>query len=156
MLDDVLRRFLFAGMATAKLNKEKLKKMMSQKDEAPITLRKRWKMDSSSKKVGEDKGLPPSQAQESSLPDPASAPSVKVVEVPSAPSSSRAVKKAPTLSKDASLALRRARSVVMKEDVEEYNKLNTDVVKRAFAHSLMKVGCFSLFLIFNCAFVLLF
>ena len=46
--------------------------------------------------------------------------------------------------KDASLALRRAKSVVTKEDVEEYDKLNTDVVKRALAHSLMKVGCFSL------------
>ncbi len=31
-------KILFTGMATAKLNKEKLKKMMSQKDEAPISL----------------------------------------------------------------------------------------------------------------------
>ena len=46
--------------------------------------------------------------------------------------------------KDASLALRTAKSVVTKEDVKEYDKLNTNVVKRALAHSLMKVGCFSL------------
>ena len=62
------------------------------------------------------------------------------MEVPSAPSSSRSVEKVPTLLKDASLALRRAKSVVMKEDVDEYAKLNTDVIKRALAHSLMKVG----------------
>ena len=88
------RRFekiLFAGMATAKLNKEKLKKMMSQKDEAPISLGKRWKTDSSSKKVVDERNLPPSQAHEPSLPDPTPAPSVEVVEVPSTPSSNRPV-----------------------------------------------------------------
>ena len=55
------------------------------------------------------------------------------------PSSSRVVKKAPTLALDASLALRRAKSVVTKEDMDDYAKLNTDVVKRALAHSLMRV-----------------
>jgi hypothetical protein len=138
-------KILFAGMATAKLNKEKLKKMMSQKDEAPISLGKRWKTDSSSKKVVDERDLPPSQPQEPSLPDPAPTPSVEVVEIPNAPSSSRPVEKAPTMPKDASLALRRAKSVVTKEDVGEYDKLNTDVVKRALAHSLMKVGFFSFF-----------
>jgi hypothetical protein len=143
-------------MATAKLNKEKLKKMMSQKDEAPISLRKRRKTDSSSKKVVEERGPPPPKAQELSLLEPAPAPSVELMEIPSALSSSKAVEKPPTLPKDPSLALRRAKSVVTKEDVEDYNKLNTDVVKRALAHSLMKVGCFSLLLIFNCVSVLLF
>ena len=141
------RRFekiLFAGMATAKLNKEKLKKMMSHKDEAPISLGKRWKTDSSSKKVVDERSLPPSQPQEPSLPDPAPSLLVEVVEIPSAPSSSRLVEQAPTMPKDASLALRRAKSIVTKEDVGEYDKLNIDVVKRALAHSLMKVGCFSL------------
>ena len=33
--------------------------------------------------------------------------------------------------------------MVTKEDVDEYAKLNTDVVKRALAHSLTKVSCFS-------------
>uniref|UniRef100_A0A2N9F0B4 Uncharacterized protein n=1 Tax=Fagus sylvatica TaxID=28930 RepID=A0A2N9F0B4_FAGSY len=125
-------------MAIAKLNKEKLKKMMSQKDEAPISLGKRRKTDSSSKKVVDERNLPPSQAHEPSLPDPTPTLSVKVVEVPSSPSSSRLVEKAPTMPKDASLALRRAKSIVMKEDVGEYDKLNTDIVKRALAHSLMK------------------
>jgi hypothetical protein len=46
-------------MATAKLNKEKLKKMMSQQDEAPITLGKRQKTNSSSKKVVDEANLPP-------------------------------------------------------------------------------------------------
>ena len=48
-------------MATAKLNKEKLIKMMSQQDEAPITLGKRRKTDSSSKKVVDEESLPPPQ-----------------------------------------------------------------------------------------------
>ena len=55
------------------------------------------------------------------------------------PSSNRVVEKAPTLALDASLALRRAKSVVTKEDMNDYAKLNTDVIKRALAHSLMKV-----------------
>ena len=104
----------------------------------------------------DERNLPPSQAHEPSLPDPTPAPSVEVVEVPSAPSSSRPVEKAPTMPKDAFLALRRAKSVVTKEDVGEYDKLNTDIVKIAFAHSLMKVGCFSLLFISDCAFVLSF
>ena len=58
--------------------------------------------------------------------------------------------------KDASLSLRRAKFVVTKEDIGEYDKLNTDVVKRALAQSLMKVGCFSLLFISDCAFVLSF
>ena len=45
----------------AKLNKEKLKKMMSQKDEASISLGKRRKTDSSSKKGVDERSLPPSQ-----------------------------------------------------------------------------------------------
>ena len=50
---------LFAGIATAKLNREKLKKMMSQQDEAPLTLGKRRKTNSSSKKVVEEANPPP-------------------------------------------------------------------------------------------------
>ncbi len=68
------------------------------------------------------------------------------MEPPSAPSSSKAVENATTLPKDTSLALRRAKSVVTKENLDEYGKLNTDVVKRALAYSLMKVGVY-LFLI---------
>jgi hypothetical protein len=63
--------FFIAGMATAKLNKEKLKKMMSQQDEAPLTLVKRWKTDSLSKKVVDETSLRPPPAQKPSLPDPA-------------------------------------------------------------------------------------
>ena len=51
--------FCFVGMATAKLNREKLKKMMSQQDEAPLTLGKKRKTDSSSKKVTDERSLPP-------------------------------------------------------------------------------------------------
>ena len=59
------------------------------------------------------------------------------------------MEKVPTLPKDASLASRRAKSVVTKDDNGEYEKVNTDVVKMAAVHSLMKVGClvFSFFLI---------
>ena len=142
-------------MATAKLNKEILKKMMSQKDEASISLRKRRKTNSSSKKVVEERGPPPPKAQKPSLPEPAPAPSIELVEIPSAPSSSKAVEKVPTFPKDPSLALRQAKSVVTKDDVDKYAKLNTDIVKRAFAHSLMRVGFLSLLLTPKCVFVLL-
>ena len=64
---------------------------------------------------------------------------MEVVEPASVPSSSKATDKPPTLPKDASLALRRAKTVVMKEDMDEYGRLNIDVVKRALAHSMMKV-----------------
>uniref|UniRef100_A0A2N9J012 Uncharacterized protein n=1 Tax=Fagus sylvatica TaxID=28930 RepID=A0A2N9J012_FAGSY len=64
--------------------------------------------------------------------------SVEVVEFPTAPSSSRLVEKVPMLPRDAFLASRRAKSVVTKDDVREYDKVNTDVVKVAGVHSLMK------------------
>jgi hypothetical protein len=130
-------------MATAKLNKEKLKKMMSQQDEAPITLGKRWKMDSFSKKVVDEANLPPPQVQKMTVPEPAPASSVEVVEVSATPSSSRPLEKVPTLPRDPPLALKRAKSVVLKDDVGEYDKVNTDVVNMAAVHSLMKVGFLS-------------
>jgi hypothetical protein len=105
-------------MATAKLNKEKLKKMMGQKDEVSISLGNRRKTDLSSKKVAEESGAPLPKAQEPTLSEPTPASSVELVEVPSASSSSKVVEKAPTLPKNASLALRRAKSVVTKEDVD--------------------------------------
>uniref|UniRef100_A0A2N9IU10 Uncharacterized protein n=1 Tax=Fagus sylvatica TaxID=28930 RepID=A0A2N9IU10_FAGSY len=75
-------------MATAKLNREKLRKMMSQQDEAPLTLGKKRKTESSS------------------------------------------MEKVPTLPRDASLASRRGQdSVVTKDDIGEYDKVNTDVIK---------------------------
>uniref|UniRef100_A0A2N9G2C9 Uncharacterized protein n=1 Tax=Fagus sylvatica TaxID=28930 RepID=A0A2N9G2C9_FAGSY len=127
-------------MATAKLNREKLKKMMSQQDEAPLTLGKKRKTDSSSKKVTDERSLPPPPlpVQKPSLPNSASMSSVEVIEVPSAPLSSRPVEKVPTFPRDASLASRRAKSVVTKDDVGEYEKVNTDVIKVAGVHSLMK------------------
>ena len=66
-----------------------------------------------------------------------------MVEVPTAPLSSRPLEKVPTLPRDASLASRRAKSVVMKDDIGEYDKVNTDVMKVAAVHSLMKVGFLS-------------
>jgi hypothetical protein len=135
--------FCFVGMATAKLNREKLRKMMSQQDEAPLTLGKKRKTDSLSKKVMDERSLPlPPPAPKPSISEPVSAPSVEVIEVPSAPSSSKSVEKVPTLPRDASLASRRAKTVVTKDDVSEYDKVNTDVVKVAGVHSLMKVWSF--------------
>ncbi len=127
-------------MATAKLNREKLKKMISQQEEAPLTLGKKRKTDSSSKKVVDERSLPlPPPAPKPSVAEPVSAPSVEVIEIPSAPSSSMTIEKAPTLPRDASLASRRAKTVVTKDDVNEYEKVNTDVIKVAGVHSLMKV-----------------
>uniref|UniRef100_A0A2N9HWH4 Uncharacterized protein n=1 Tax=Fagus sylvatica TaxID=28930 RepID=A0A2N9HWH4_FAGSY len=125
-------------MATAKLNKEKLMKMMSQQEEVPLTLGKRRKTGSSSKKVVDEASLPPPPIQKTTAPAPVPASSVEVVEVPTEPSSSKSVEKVSTLPRDASLASRRAKTVVMKEDIREYDKVNTDVVKVAGVHSLMK------------------
>uniref|UniRef100_A0A2N9EJ31 Uncharacterized protein n=1 Tax=Fagus sylvatica TaxID=28930 RepID=A0A2N9EJ31_FAGSY len=89
---------LAAGMATAKLNKEKLKRMMEQKDVVPINLWKKRRGDTTSKPSSDEVTVRP--------PTKESAPIVQ--------------------------------SMVTKEDVDEYAKLNTDVVKRALAHSLTK------------------
>ena len=142
----IISSFCFVGMATAKLNREKLKKMMiSQQDEAPLTLTKKRKIDSSSKKVADEKTLPPPPpAPKPSLPDLAPTPSVDIIEIPAEPSSSRVLEKAPTLPRDASLASRRAKTVVTKDDIGEYDKVNTNVVKVAGVHSLMKVWSFYL------------
>uniref|UniRef100_A0A2N9F9M7 Tf2-1-like SH3-like domain-containing protein n=1 Tax=Fagus sylvatica TaxID=28930 RepID=A0A2N9F9M7_FAGSY len=125
-------------MATTKVNKDKLKRMMGQKDALSINLGKRRKQDSASKQVSEEVEVRPSMPQEPILPEQAPVSSVEVVEPASVPSSSKATDKPPTLPKDASLALHRAKTVVMKEDMDEYGRLNTDVVKRALAHSMMK------------------
>uniref|UniRef100_A0A2N9FXG2 Uncharacterized protein n=1 Tax=Fagus sylvatica TaxID=28930 RepID=A0A2N9FXG2_FAGSY len=127
-------------MATAKLNREKLKKMMmSQQDEAPLVIGKKRKADSSSKKATDERSLPPPlPVQKPSVPEPVPTSPVEVVEISAEPSSSRSLERVPTLTRDASLACRRAKSVVTKDDVDEYEKVNTDVVKVAGVHSLMK------------------
>uniref|UniRef100_A0A2N9IPB6 Uncharacterized protein n=1 Tax=Fagus sylvatica TaxID=28930 RepID=A0A2N9IPB6_FAGSY len=127
-------------MATAKLNREKLKKMMSQQDEAPLTIGRKRKVDTSSKKTTDERSLlpPPPPAPKPSNPEPVQTSSVEVVEIPAEPSSSRFVEKVPTLPRDASLACRRAKSAVTKDDLGEYDKVNTDVIKVAGVHSLMK------------------
>uniref|UniRef100_A0A2N9G998 Uncharacterized protein n=1 Tax=Fagus sylvatica TaxID=28930 RepID=A0A2N9G998_FAGSY len=127
-------------MATAKLNREKLKKMMmTQQEEAPLVIGKKRKADTSSKKATEERILPPPPSvQKPSIPEPVPTSSIEVVEITAEPSSSRPVEKVPTLPRDASLACRRAKSVVTKDDVDEYEKVNTDVVKVAGVHSLMK------------------
>uniref|UniRef100_A0A2N9F733 Uncharacterized protein n=1 Tax=Fagus sylvatica TaxID=28930 RepID=A0A2N9F733_FAGSY len=127
-------------MATAKLNREKLKKMMmSQQDEAPLVIGKKRKVDSSSKRAIDERSLPPPPpVQKPSAPEPVPTSPVEVVEISAEPSSSRSLEKVPTLPRDASLACRRAKSVVTKDDVGEYDKVNTDVVKVASVHSLIK------------------
>ena len=127
-------------MATAKLNREKLKKMMSQTDEAPLTIGKKRKADTLKKTLDERILLPPPPpAPKPSVPEPVQTSSVEVVKISAEPSSSRFMEKVPTLPRDASLACRRAKSVVTKDDLNEYDKVNTDVIKVAGVHSLMKV-----------------
>ena len=128
-------------MATAKLNREKLRKMMSQQEEAPLTIGRKRKAEPSSKKTTDERSVPPPPppAPKPLVPEPVPASSVEVVEIPSEPSSSRFIEKAPTLPRDASLACRRAKSAVTKDDLAEYDKVNTDVIKVAGIHSLMKV-----------------
>jgi hypothetical protein len=133
--------FCLVGMATAKLNREKLKKMMmTQQEEAPLVIGKKRKADASSKKVTDERNLPPPPpAPKPSAPEPVPTSSVEVVEIPAEPSSGRFVEKPPTLPRDASLACRRAKAAVTKDDLAEYDKVNTDVIKVAGVHSLMKV-----------------
>ena len=71
-------------MATAKLNREKLKKMMmSQQDEAPLVIGKKKKANSSSKKATDERSLPPPPlVQKPSALEPAPMPSVDVIEIP--------------------------------------------------------------------------
>ena len=127
-------------MATAKLNREKLKKMMSQTDEAPLTIGKKRKADTSKKTMDERILLPPPPpAPKPSVPEPVQTSSVEVVEISAEPLSSRFMEKVPTLPRDASLACRRAKSAVTKDDLGEYDKVNIDVIKVAGVHSLMKV-----------------
>ena len=76
------------------------------------------------------------------VPEPVVTSSVEIVEVATAPSSSQPVEKVPTLPRDVSLASRRAKSVVTKDNIGEYDKVNTDIVKLAGVHSLMKVWSF--------------
>ena len=128
-------------MATAKLNREKLQKMMSQTDEAPLTIGKKRKADTSSKKMTNERIPlpPPPPAPKPSIPEPVQTSSVEVVEISAEPSSSRFMEKVPTLPRDTSLACRRAKSAVTKDDLGEYDKVNIDVIKVAGVHSLMKV-----------------
>jgi hypothetical protein len=82
---------------------------------------------------------PPPPAPKSSAPEPVPTSSIEVVEIPAEPSSSRPVEKMPTLPRDAYLACRKAKAAVTKDDLGEYDKVNTDVIKVAGVHSLMKV-----------------
>ena len=149
-MNDVLKDFalfLAVGMATAKLNKDKLKRMMEHKDAMLINLGKKHRGDSASKPSSDEVVVRPPVIPESAPVVQVPTTSVEVIEPTEIPLSSRVVDKPPTLALDPSLALRRAKLAVTKEDMDEYGKLNTDVVKRALTHSLMKVSC-SLFLYF--------
>ena len=106
-----------------------------------MTIGRKRKAETSFKKTTDERSLPPPPppAPKPYVPEPVPASSVEVVEIPAEPSSSRFVEKAPTLPRDASLACRRAKSAVTKDDLAEYDKVNTDVIKVAGVHSLMKV-----------------
>jgi hypothetical protein len=66
--------------------------------------------------------------------------SVEIVELVSFPSSSKGPESISTLRHDASLVMCHAKSVVAKEDMEEYSKMNTNGVKKFLVNSLMKVS----------------
>jgi hypothetical protein len=102
----VVSSWCFVGMATAKLNREKLKKMMmSQQDKAPLVIGKKRKADSSSKRATDERSLPPPPpVQKPSVPEPVPTSPVEVVEISAEPSSSRSLEKVPTLPRDASLS----------------------------------------------------
>ena len=93
-------------MTTAKLNKDKLKRMMEQKDTVSINLRKKCKGDSAPKSVSEEVPVCLLAIQEPIPTVQAPTTLVEVIEPMEVPSSSKVVDKAPTLALDASLALR--------------------------------------------------
>ena len=107
-MNDVLKDFalfLAVGMATAKLNKDKLKRMMEQKDAVPINLGKKRRGDSASKPVSDEVVIHPPVIPEPTPVIQVLATSVEVIEPTEIPSSSKVVDKAPTLALDLSLAL---------------------------------------------------
>ena len=138
---------MFFNEPLGDVSEDELRKMMSQQDEAPLTLGKKRKAKSSSKKVMDERALPapPPPIQKPSIPEPVPTSSIEVIDVPHGPSSSKSMEKVPTLPRDASLACRRAKFVVTKDDIGEYDKVNTDVIKVAGVHSLIKVRSFSSF-----------
>jgi hypothetical protein len=92
-------------MATAKLNKEKLKRMMEQKDVVPINLWKKRRGDTTSKPSSDEVTVrPPTKESAPIVQVPAT--SVEVIEPMEIPSSSWVVDKLSTLALDPSLALR--------------------------------------------------
>jgi hypothetical protein len=104
-------------MTTTKLNKDTLKRMMEQKDAVAFNLGKKRMSNSALKQASEEVLVRPFMIREPVLAVQAPASSIEVIEPIEAPSSSKVVDKAPTLPMDASLALRRAKSVVTKEDM---------------------------------------
>ena len=91
-------------MATIKLNKEKLKRMMEQKDATPVSLGKKRRADTASKPTSDNVMVRPS-TKESFPVVQVPATSVEVIEPMEIPSSSRVVDKPLTLALDPSLAL---------------------------------------------------
>uniref|UniRef100_A0A2N9I6A0 RNA-directed DNA polymerase n=1 Tax=Fagus sylvatica TaxID=28930 RepID=A0A2N9I6A0_FAGSY len=100
-----------AGLATTKMNKKKSKRLAEQEGAAVMSL-----------------------PQPLFLLD-----QWRSLSLVSFPSSSKGPESIPTLRHDASLAMRHAKSVVAKEDVEEYSKMNTNGVKKFLVNSLMKL-----------------
>jgi hypothetical protein len=93
-------------MATVKVNKDKLKRMMGQKDVVIVNLGKRRKQDSASKQASEEADPRPPLPSEPVLLKQIPTPYIELIEPSNASSSNKAVEKAPNLPKDASLALR--------------------------------------------------
>jgi phage gp46-like protein len=91
-------------MATAKLNKEKLKRMMEQKDTIPVNLDKKRRGDLALKPVLDEVVVRPVAVLEPAPVVHVLALSVEVVEPTEVPLSSWVIEKAPNLALDASFA----------------------------------------------------
>uniref|UniRef100_A0A2N9F2G8 Uncharacterized protein n=1 Tax=Fagus sylvatica TaxID=28930 RepID=A0A2N9F2G8_FAGSY len=125
-----------ARMATAKLNKEKLKRMIEQKDAVPVNLSKKRRGDLASKPASDEVVICPMAVPESASVVHVLASLIKVVEPTKVPSSSRVIEKAPTLALDASLALRQAKSVVTKEDMDDNYGFDGGYGRRQPVHAM--------------------
>jgi hypothetical protein len=132
--------FCLVGLATTKVNKKKSKRLVEQGGAVVVNLSKKRKNKAALKQVVDEFEIrlstPLDVAPSTFIPTR----SVEIVEPISLPSSSKGPESIPTLRHDASLAMRHAKSVVAKEDVKEYSKMNTNGVKKFLVNSLVKVS----------------
>jgi hypothetical protein len=144
----------FAGVATMKINKSKLKDMVEKGVPAvPISV-KRKKPEDGSSSAPPAQGVRPSKKPilvEPPLPIPPSTPVVQIhdEEVPFVPLSDEGS----TICRSLGLASKRAEAAITDLDFQEYGNARTEDVSKLMVHSLMRVSKVITFIEYMCIFV---